>query len=121
MDGNWESELFFFTIQFLLDACNFKLKPVTPLKFALLVKNTKYLAKTILHSVDFFFLFYSIRQYIDCIPTSVKNDFVEIENRFVCTNELRRGLQKGVCDWSGVGWAPPYIFNTPPSPLLPFF
>ena len=54
MDGNWESELFFFTIQFLLDACNFKLKTVTPLKFALLVKNTKYLAKTILHSVDFF-------------------------------------------------------------------
>ena len=39
-----ESEPFFFPIQFLLDACNLKLKPVTPLKFALLVKNTKYLA-----------------------------------------------------------------------------
>ena len=53
MDGNRESELFFFPIQLLLDACNFKLKPVTPLKFAFLVKNTKYLAKTILHNVEF--------------------------------------------------------------------
>ena len=120
MDGNWESELFFFTIQFLLDACNFKLKPVTPLKFALLVKNTKYLAKTILHSVDFFSLL--LNKAVHWLHSDVSQKWLCWDWKQVCLYQwttqgtTKRGMRLVWCRMS-----PSLYFQHPSVPPPPFF